>query len=59
MRIGHNFKTWEDIQIYVKENLGMTLIRRPCLTNSGNLFKTVGFRTLLKDYEAWKIRTFN
>ena len=59
MRISHNFKTWEDIQLYVKENLGMTLIGRPWLANSGNLFKTVGFRTLLKDYEAWKIRTFN
>ena len=59
MRISHNFKTWEEVQLYVKESVGMTLIGRPWLANTGNLFKTVGFRTSAEDYEAWKIRTFN
>ena len=59
MRISHNFKTWEEVQLYVKESVGMTLIVRPWLANTGNLFKTVGFRTSAEDYEAWKIRTFN
>ena len=59
MRIGHNFKTWEEIKHYVEESLGMSLIGRPWLANSGNLYKTVGFRTKTENYEEWKIRTFN
>ena len=59
MRISHDVKSWEEIELYVQNNLGMTLIGKPWIANSGNLFKTVGFRTTLKDYEGWKIRTFN
>ena len=59
VRMSHNFKTWEEIRLYIKETLSMTLIGRPWLANTGNHFKTVGFRTKVEDYEAWKIRTFN
>ena len=59
IRISHDFKTWEEIQLYIKEKVGMTFIGRPWLANNGNHFMTVGFRTSVEDYEAWKIRTFN
>ena len=59
MCISHDVKSWEEIAIMIKEKLNMRLIGRPWLANNGRLYKTVGFRTLRKDLENWKIATFN
>ena len=59
MRINHDFKSWDDIGLFIDKNLKMKLHRRPWLSNNGRHFKTIGFRTYKADYESWKIRTFN
>ena len=59
MKINHDFKSWEEVQVFIKENLKMDIIGRPWLSNSGRLYKTVGFRTLSDDYERWKLEKFN
>ena len=59
MKINHDFKSWEEVESLIRGKLKMTLIGRPWLSNSGKLFKTVGFRTLKDDYERWKMQTFN
>ena len=59
MRISHDVKSWEEIELYVQNNLGMTMTEKPWIPNSGNFFKTMGLRTTSKDYKGWKLRAFN
>ena len=59
MKLNHNIKNWQEIEANISENLKLTLIGKPWISNNGRLFMTVGFRTKMQDFENWKIRTFN
>ena len=59
MKLNHSIKNWQEIEANISENLQLTLIGKPWISNNGRLFMTVGFRTKMQDFENWKIRTFN
>ena len=59
MKLNHNIKNWQEIEANISENLKLTLIGKPWISNNGRLFMTVGFRIRIQDFENWKIRTFN
>ena len=58
-RNSSNIKNWQEIEAHISENIQLTLIGKPWISNNGRLFMTVGFRTKMQDFENWKIRTFN
>ena len=59
MKLNHNIKNWQEIEAHISENIQLTLIGKPWISNNGRLFMTVGFRTEMQNFENWKIRTFN
>ena len=59
MKLNHNIKNWQEIEAHISENIQLTLIGKPWISNNCRLFMTVGFRTKMQDFENWKIRTFN
>ena len=59
IKLNHNIKNWQEIEALVSENLQLSLIGKPWISNNGRLFMTVGFRPKMQDFENWKIRTFN
>ena len=59
MKMSHDFNNWEAIEKHVEEKLGMNLIGKPWIANNGRQFITVGFKTLRRNFEEWKIKTFN
>ena len=59
MRFGHSFKSWPDIEEHIRHNFKMTLFGQPWICNNGKHFMTIGFRTIKKDFEAWKGRTLH
>ena len=59
MSTSHDFKTWDEIEAFIKNNLSMTICGRPWIANSGRLYKTIGYRTSEDDFERWKVNTFN
>ena len=64
MRISHNVNNsapghWAEVESYISEQLKFTLIGKPWIANNGNRYMTIGFRTFRKEYENWKLNTFN
>ena len=59
MKINHNVKDWNEIESHITDNLKLPLIGKPWISNNGRNFMTIGFRTKKKEFEYWKLRTFN
>ena len=59
MKINHNVKDWNEIESHITDNLKLPLIGKPWISNNGRIFMTIGFRTRKKEFEDWKLRTFN
>ena len=59
MKVKLGIKHWQEIEAHIVDDLQLTLLGKPWLSNSGNHFMTVGFRTKCQDFENWKIRTLN
>ena len=59
MKVSHTFKNWEEIESHILENLKLTLVGKPWISNNGRQFMTIGFRTNHQDFENWKARTLN
>jgi len=50
---------WGQIEDFIIEEMKFTLIGKPWISNNGNHYMTIGFRTKRRDYEKWKTETFN
>ena len=59
MKTSHTFNNWEQIELHIRETLKLTLIGKPWIANNGRQFMTIGFRTFRRDFEQWKMETFN
>ena len=59
MKVKPRANNWQEIESCISENLQLTLLGKPWISNNGNHYMTIGFRTKLQEFENWKIRTFN
>ena len=59
MKTSHTFNNWEQIDLHIQIKIELTLIWKPWIAKNGRQFMTFGFRTFRRNYEHWKIETFN
>ena len=59
MKMSHTFNNWDAIETHITGKLGLTLTGKPWIANNGRQFITIVFKTLSKEFEKWKIETFN
>ena len=60
LRLDHSVaKSWEDVEDFIRKKVKLPLVGKPWIANNGNLFMTIGFRTIQQEFENWKGKVFN